>query len=80
MHISLKKTMLVSVGVAVVGIALARQLVYRDLYKTFPNVDRQILRTAYRNAVVNAFTGQYEAGMSTSEIRELVLNEVEKVS
>lgn len=81
MPINWKKVIIASSGSVVIGYVLYQKLLYRDLYKRLPSVDRKIVREAYRRTCKNAAEGKYNASqLSTDEIYMLILDQVEEMS
>lgn len=53
----------VAVVATVAAVAKTSHDYNQDLYERFPDVDRKIVRRAYRRMMTKAFTGQYETDM-----------------
>jgi len=77
MPINWKTITAVSAGSVVAGLGLTLHILYRDLYKEFPNLDRKIIRKAYNKSLVNGVRGKYSPDADPATV---FLAEFEKVS
>lgn len=62
---------------AVIGAALPIRRIHKDLYVRFPDVDRKIIRQAYRHFLVRIAKGQIDVdGLDYDAMDKLLLEEV----
>jgi hypothetical protein len=62
MPITLKKAIAISIAAVAVGSAMSAlyiHILYRSLYKQYPDIDRKVVRAAFKKLVKSAVRGDY---------------------
>jgi hypothetical protein len=80
MPINFKTVAVASASVAVIGGIVYVHGIHRSLYEDFPELNRKVVRKAFRKVCMNAMLGQYPNQESDAEYRQLFLEEVAAIS
>jgi hypothetical protein len=80
MPLNWKTIAAISAGTVVIGAALSLHKLHRELYKDFPELDRKIVRKAFRKTMVNAVLGDYPTELSDAEVEAIFLRQVARIS
>lgn len=67
-------------AIAVLGAGLTLRSYHKDLYGRFPDIDRKVVRQAYRKFVARAAKGQIDTdGLTDAEMDRLFLQEIAEI-